>query len=245
MAAAVIKDPLAIGYVSFAFSEALKRLDLTNECGITASATPFAIKSEEYPLGRRLYFYNRADNTPDDAKRFLDYVMSPQADDVIAKSGFVNFAVERAPLDPARYSSLYAGRSADSMEPLADQLITDLTQWERFSTTLRFRPGSFILDRNEVDDINRLVNTLSELPEGTQVAAVGITDNLGKFDDNLRLSRLRTQTVADAINSTVRDRKFKVQIDTRYFSQMLPTACNSGDANGSANNRRVEIWIRK
>jgi len=167
ISAAVKNDPLAIGYVGFAYSEGLNRLDLTSECGITSTATPFAVKTEEYPLGRRLYLYNRADNTPEEASRFLEYVLSPDADDAIASSNFVNFSIERNPLNPSRYDGLYEGLSEPSIAQLADQLKADLNLWDRFSTTVRFRSGSFRLDKKELNDIDRLVSTLSELPQGT------------------------------------------------------------------------------
>jgi len=243
MAAAVEKDPLAIGYLGFAFSEGLNRLDLTNECGDVYSATTFALKSEEYPLGRRLYFYNRADNTNTEAQRFLEFVLSPRADSAITSSGFVNLAVERVPLDPSRYEALYEGRNVQSMAQLEDDLKEDLKFWDRFSTTVRFQPDSFMLGNKELGDIKRLVSALSDLPQGTQIAAVGITDDVAANDDNLRMSRLRTQTVADAINSLANDNGFKVKIDTRYFSKMSPSFCEI-NANGRATNQRVEIWIR-
>jgi len=244
IAAAVKKDPLAIGYVSFAFSDGLNRLNLTGECGITSEATSFAVKTEEYPLARRLYFYNREDNIPEEAKHFLEYVLSPDADEAITESDFVNFAIERKPVDPARYNGLYEGRNKQSMEQLSAQRIDDLNRWDRFSTTVRFRAGSFIMANKARSDIDRLVNTLSELPEGTQIAAVGFTDNVGRFEDNLRMSRLRAQSVADVLNSIARERRLKVKIDTRYFSELSPADCKA-NTSGHAINRRVEIWIRR
>jgi len=244
IAAYVEKDPYAIGYVGFAYSEGLNRLDLTSACGITSTATNFAVKTEEYPLGRRLYLYNRVDNTPEEAKSFLEYVLSPDADDAIAQSNFVNFAVERIPLSPTRYDSLYEGLSVPSIALLANQLKDDLNFWDRLSTTIRFRSGSFRLDKKEQNDIDRLIRKLSELPSDTQIAAIGFTDDVGPFAENLRLSRLRAQTVADAIQSTARNSDLDVQIDTRAFSELSPSVCNT-DGKGRATNRRVEIWIRK
>ena len=158
MAAWVKDDLFAIGYVGFAYADGLKQLDLTSECGIIYTATPFAVKTEEYPFGRRLYLYNRADNTPEEAKNFLDYVLSPDADDAIAQSNFVNFAVERVPLSPSRYDGLYEGLNVPSVAQLANQLKGDLRLWDRLSTTVRFRSGSFRLDKKELNDINRLVS---------------------------------------------------------------------------------------
>ena len=244
IAASVKDDPFAIGYVGFAYSDGLNRLDLSGECGIKSTATNFAVKTEEYPFSRRLYLYNRADNTPEEAKNFLNYVLSPDADDAIAESGFVNFAVERMPLSPARYDGLYEGLDVPFVAQLANQLKDDLRQWDRFSTTVRFRSGSFRLDKKELNDINRLVSKLGELAENTQIMAVGFADDVGPFDENLRLSQLRAQAVADIIQSIALDNSVNVQVDTRAFSELSPSVCNTPGV-GRAINRRVEVWIRK
>ncbi len=244
IAAWVKGDPLAIGYVGFAFSEGLNRLDLTSTCGIIHKATPFAVKTEEYPLGRRLYLYNRQDNTPAEATNFLDYILSPEADEAIAQSRFVNFAVERATLSPSRYDEQYEDLVVPSIALLANQLRDDLSSWDRLSTTVRFRSGSFRLGKKERNDIDRLVSALSELPAGTQIAAVGFADDIGPFDANLRLSQVRAQTVADAIKTVAVNSAIDVQVDTRAFSELSPSVCNTAGI-GRAINRRVEIWIRK
>ncbi len=245
MAAAVKADPHAIGYVGFAYSEGLTRLDLTSECGITSTATSFAVKTEEYPLGRRLYLYNRPDNTPEPAQRFLEYVLSPEADDAIAQSNFVNFAVERTEQGTARTNSLYDGLDLQSAVQLrlANQMRVDLSLWDRLSTTIRFNTASSRLGNKELNDIDRLVSSLSESPLSTRLMVVGFADDVGAFENNLLLSQRRSETVADVIRSVASDRAPNVQIDTRSFSELSPSVCNT-DANGRAINRRVEIWIR-
>jgi len=122
---------------------------------------------------------------------------------------------------------------------LANQLKDDLDLWDRFSTTIRFRFGSFRLEKKELNDIDRLVSKLGELPQETQIAAVGFTDEIGPFDANLRLSRLRAQAVADAIQTTARENGLDIQVDTRSYSELSPSVCNTG-AIGRAINRRVE-----
>ena len=84
-----------LGYVGFAFQRGAKPLNLTNTCGITVSPTTFSAKTEEYPMGQRMYLYNRTDNLPTEASDFLAYAQSQDADGVIAKSGFIDLGVER------------------------------------------------------------------------------------------------------------------------------------------------------
>lgn len=246
MAAAVNADPNAIGYVGFAYSNGLSRLDLRSSCGIVSSATSFAVKTEEYPLTRRLYLYNRGDNMPSEAEQFLQYVLSSDADDAVAKSNFVNAAVERRPHDPLRSDIIYENLDLQSSQQLllAEVMQQDLPQWDRLSTTLRFRTGSSQLDKKALNDINRLIGALGSMPENTQIAVVGFTDDIGLFEQNLRLSRLRAQRVVDSIATIGGDRLSNVQIDTKSYAELSPSVCNDG-AIGRAINRRVEIWVRK
>ncbi|WP_411891135.1 substrate-binding domain-containing protein [Yoonia sp. SDW83-1] len=244
MAAAVRNDPYAIGYVGFAYSEGLNRLDLTSECGITSTATSFAVKTEEYPLGRRLYLYNRPDNLPSDARRFLQYALSPEADDAIAQSSFVNFAVERTVQPRSRIDNLFRDLVDQSEFRLASQLRDDLRDWDRLSTTIRFPTGSSALGKKELNDIDRLIAYLEDLPNGTRVAIVGFADSVGGFENNVRLSGRRALSVAQTISSIGGDRLSGISFERRAYGELAPSVCNT-EANGRTINRRVELWVRK
>ncbi len=244
MAAAVRNDPNAIGYVGFAYSEGLNRLDLTSECGITSTATPFAVKTEEYPLGRRLYLYNRPDNLPSDAQRFLQYALSPDADDAIAQSSFINFAVERTAQPQSRFDNLYRELANQNEFRLASQLRDDLTEWDRLSTTVRFPTGSSALGKKELNDIERLISYLEDLPAGTRVAIVGFADSVGGFENNVRLSGRRALSVAQTIDAVGGNRLADIEFESRAYGELAPSVCNTNE-NGRTINRRVELWVQK
>ncbi len=244
MAAAVKADPNAIGYVGFAYSEGLNRLEINSTCGITTTATPFSVKTEEYPLGRRLYLYNRADAIPEDAALFLEYVLSPEADDAIAQSSFVNFAVEQQPQTQSREDNLYNDLSARNELELADALKADLDDWDRLSTTVRFATGSSRLGNKEINDLMRLISYLETLPDGTEVAIVGFADSVGSFELNVALSNRRAASVAGSITELAGDRLNNIRFVTKGYSELSPSLCND-DENGRRINRRVEIWVRK
>ncbi len=246
IAAAVQNDPNAIGYVGFAYSEGLKRLDLTSSCGITSTATPFAVKTEEYPLGRRLYLYHRPDNMPQEARNFLQYVLSPEADDAIARSSFVNFGVERVSQagNTSRANTLFNGLNGQTELGLANDMLNDMRSWDRLSTTVRFPTGSSALGQKELNDVDRLVSYLEGLPDGSQVAIVGFTDSVGSFSRNLFLSNQRALSVARSIDRVAGSRLTNVEFQTKSYSELAPSVCEIDD-NGRAINRRVEVWVRK
>ena len=57
LADAVAADPSAIGFVGVAYARNARPLGLEQECGLSGNPTPFQLKTEEYPLSRRLYLY--------------------------------------------------------------------------------------------------------------------------------------------------------------------------------------------
>ena len=242
--AAVRENPNAIGYVSAAFAEGLGQVALASGCGITSTATTFNIKTEQYPLVRRLYLYNRADGLSQDAEQFLDYAQSPAADDAIERSDFVSFAVERATQSLPDVDITFDRLPTSADIILINQLSDDMALWDRLSTTVRFPSGTFVLGNKELNDLQRLISYLEILPTGTRVAVVGFTDDVGGFDSNLSLSESRAATVTQQITDLAGSRLQNIAFETRAYGELSPAACNTS-ANGRDINRRVEVWVRK
>ncbi|MHA3916430.1 phosphate ABC transporter substrate-binding/OmpA family protein [Halovulum sp. GXIMD14793] len=246
LAAAVASDANAIGYVGHAFVRGSKPVNIADTCGIVTSANSFAAKTEEYPLQRRLYLYNRADNATETVSNFIDYVQSAKADGVISKSGFINLGVERVTQDTSNdRMRLLIENTTDPFEfGLMRELLVDMFQWDRLSTTFRFASGSSQLDGKALLDLQRLAEYLKTQPDGTEVALVGFTDSDGAFDANRALSIGRAQQVADTIRAQVGGQLSNVRFSFKGFGELAPTACNTS-LDGKRINRRVEVWIRK
>lgn len=245
LAAAVNADAAAIGYVGYAFQRGAKAVNLTNQCGITVSPDTFSAKTEEYPMGRRLYLYNRSDALPDEAQAFLDYALSQNADGVIAKSGFIDLGIERIAQDltGTRMQQIIQN-TTDSFElGLMRELLVDMLQWERLSTTLRFKSGSSALSQKAQNDVGRLISYLENQPLGTEVAVVGFTDSDGAFEANRALSKNRAEGALQSIQTLSEGRLDNITFVSKGFGELSPSACNT-NGQGKATNRRVEIWIR-
>jgi phosphate transport system substrate-binding protein len=245
MANAIDADPSGIGYVGYAFQRGNKPLDIVNHCGITASPNAFAAKTEEYTLNRRLYLYSRDDNLSSAAKDFLEYAISEGADGVVAKSGFINLAVERQSQDNTggRMRDLITNTTDTFELGLMRELLLEMLQWDRLSTTFRFAPGAFALDNKAELDMVRLLNYLRAQPAGTEVAIVGFTDSDGAFEANRSLSIGRARSVAAAIDAAAAADLTGIKFFALGFGELSPVACNDTQE-GKAINRRVEVWIR-
>jgi phosphate transport system substrate-binding protein len=242
---AVTDNPAAISYVGNAFKRASKPVPLVNECGISMLPDEFSVKTEEYPLFRRLYLYNRADNISPLGQQIIDFAMSPAADEVIARSGLIDLGVARQtqPLESPRGQALLAP-NADAFESgVMREMLAQMVDYDRLSTTFRFSPGSTKLDERGQIDISRLATYLEGQPEGTRVLFVGFTDDVGEFTSNRSLSESRAAQMLETLREYAGDRIATVEFASMGFGEISPSACNSSEL-GRAINRRVEVWIQ-
>ncbi|MEP6019228.1 MAG: phosphate ABC transporter substrate-binding/OmpA family protein [Paracoccaceae bacterium] len=244
MAAAVNNDVNGIGFVSYAFQRGAKALSLVNECGITMTPDPFSARTEEYALQRRLYLYNRADTLSDSSREFLDFVISENADGVIAKSGFIGLGIDKRsmPIDGDRALNLL-NNDVDAFEGgVMREMLSTMVDFDRLSTTFRFRTGSSNLDERGRLDMKRLTQYLESVPEGTEVKLVGFTDSVGAFQSNRGLSERRAQQILEELQAVAGDRIAGVRLSAAGYGEVAPSACNISE-DGRRINRRVEVWI--
>lgn len=249
MSNVVFLDRNAIGFVGYAFQRGAKGVTLVNECGIATQPDAFSAKTEEYALNRRMYLYNRSDNLDEQSRSLLEFAVSNEADGVIAKSGFIDLGIERRAQDltDARAVALAQEISAYDANFEADvmrDMLSVMGEYDRLSTTFRFRTGSAKLDERGKADMARLVDYLEGVPSGTEVKFVGFTDSVGSFDGNRRLSVGRAASILEEVRDMAGDRLGHVALKTAGFGEVAPSACNVSER-GKSINRRVEVWISK
>lgn len=234
----------AIGFVGYSFQRGAKSATLINECGITERPDAFSARTEEYALQRRVYLYSRSDTTPDSLRDFLSYATSPEADSMVAKAGFIGFGIERRQqeLDGERAAALRGVQDRYERQ-FADQALEQINDFDRLSTTFRFRTGSSQLEERGQLDLQRLVDYLAKLPTASEIMFVGFTDDVGSFQGNLALSENRATQVLDQIKALAGNDLPNVSMTSVGYSELAATGCNLHD-NGRRINRRVEVWIK-
>jgi phosphate transport system substrate-binding protein len=244
----VSRDPDGIGFVGFAYLRNAKALAITSDCGITSAPNTFNVKSEEYPLARRLFLYTTGLRKGSVAEELLRFALSLEARGSIVASGYIDQEFEFL----ERKEQML--RLADSLtlnEPTINpftlkQLALDIKTSTRMSTTFRFALGSAQLDSKSVLDVGRLARFLEFLVQtrqSKQIILAGFTDWIGTFESNAALSLARARQVRDTV---VRETKAKVPPDMialRGYGPLMPTSCNDKD-DGRHKNRRVEIWLK-
>lgn len=241
---AVALDPAGIGFTGFAYVRNAKTLALSADCGIVSEPSVFSVKTEEYPLARRLYLYTSGKAVSEHATGLLAYSMSDVAQETIADIGFI----DQSPvsLSFGEQAQRFSGEPAEKdASALRQEMLNTIGEAERLSTTFRFKLGSSELDVKSIQDVSRIAKMISaeNSPyKGKEIYLVGFTDSIGKFANNLRLSKTRSQQVLMALSKSLPE-SMKGQVKSIGYGELSPVACNTDDA-GQAKNRRVEIWVR-
>ncbi|HUF57226.1 MAG TPA: phosphate ABC transporter substrate-binding/OmpA family protein [Thermohalobaculum sp.] len=242
---AVASDAAAIGFTTLASTRASKPLGVRQSCGLLSLPTTFAIKTEEYPLSRRLYVYESPEEKPAHARRLLDFALSSDAQPLIQEAGFIDSAPETAALDEMGGRIVYSLTTEDEFSlPAMREMLSELQNAERLSTTFRFTPGSSQLDPLSQREANSLAQNLANGDfDGKQVLLVGFTDAIGEFDLNQQLGNRRAGVVLEALRQAAGGALGRVEIATRGYGELMPVGCNE-TFGGRLANRRVEVWVR-
>lgn len=247
LAAVVAADPLAIGFVSLSQVGAAKPLALALDCGLIIGPGEFSVKSEEYPLSRRLHLYTKGVPTNRAAQALVDFALSDAAQPTIKAVGFENqaLAMQRgAPFADRVFSAVgLAGGAAEKRS--VREFIDVASNAERLSLTFRFIRGSDLLDAKSLADAGRLARWLSQAENAdAKVKLVGFSDDLGAFSDNLRLTEGRAEAVKRALLINVSPGFDASRVETMGFGEIAPVSCNTSER-GRAGNRRVEVWVSR
>jgi len=243
----VARDPAGIGFIGFAYVRNAKPLSIASVCGVTSNPGTYEVKTEEYPLSRRLYLYTAAPPNDDMAGLLLQYALSAKSDPVVQDEGFIDLR-PTLPREKGQLGRLVTALQMQGTEFNAEsfkQLTLELQRTQRVSTTFRFVPNAITLDTRALVDIDRVAATVKPLlaanPNLT-VTAVGFTDSTGSADGNVALSRTRAEAVRTALLVRL-GKAYAPRVQARGYGPLLPIACNEV-ADGRDKNRRVEIWLR-
>ena len=250
LSAEVSKDLGGVGFIAMPYVGKNRALKIGSSCGVASSPSPFSIKSEEYPLSRRLYLYTVGQPNDPVARDVLKFALSDDAQPIIADAEFYNLAVEFQ--DPQEQRA-WAGKISDNptfglpadkeLSPVAVRAFSRaMEDSRRSSMEFRFETGSSALDTRAQQDVARLARYLRQLGSSSKrFQIVGFADTDGSWVRNERLARQRAETVAMQLRDAgVNMPRGAIQ----SFSFLAPVACNDTDA-GKSKNRRVEVWIQR
>jgi phosphate transport system substrate-binding protein len=243
----VTNDPSGIGFIGFAYARNAKAVSLVNECGMSFAASTLDVKTEEYPLSRRLFLYSGKLPAGSFAAGLLEFALSHYAQDIVRDSGFIDQELEIQPdRQLGRTADVQSARTPGGIRAPSITLVRDTQETSRLSATMRFRFNSVGLDNKALNDVAILAQFLRFLRETKserKLLLVGFTDSVGSLDKNIALSLERATAVRQALLGKLRDPQYARLLEVRGYGPDLPVACNESEF-GRDKNRRVEVWLR-
>ncbi|MEM1344311.1 MAG: phosphate ABC transporter substrate-binding/OmpA family protein [Pseudomonadota bacterium] len=246
----VATDAGAIGFTGFAYTRGAKVVPIRQECGMLSEPSAFSIKTEEYPLTRRLYLYDTEADAPVHAENLVEFASTDAAVPYIEDAGFVSLATDGQGLGEQGLRISYAMTGEEEFSlPLMREMLREFQNAERLSTTFRFTPGSSQLTVKSQRDAEDFAEDIVDGKfDGKEIILVGFTDSIGQFELNRALAERRAQgvlfTIAEAVSEIVTDANFEgADISVQGYGELTPVGCNT-TFQGRVANRRVEVWVR-
>ncbi|MEM9736251.1 MAG: substrate-binding domain-containing protein, partial [Pseudomonadota bacterium] len=201
---AVASTPGAIGFAGAAFARAAKVMGIEAECGLVSFPTTFGIKTEEYPLARRLYIYESPESGPAHSKELVEFALSEEAQGIVEDADFVSLREERMPLAQQGARLMNAIVEEEVSLPALRGMLTELRDAERLTTTFRFNQGSTELDARSARDAAALARAMvAGRYDGKELMLIGFTDSIGQFDLNQSLALRRAEQVRQRLEAII------------------------------------------
>ena len=223
------KDPLGVGFVPMSSVKSSIALSIADGARAVAP-TVFSVKTEEYPLSRRLYLYLPRPAHHPLAEELVHFALTADGQRAVSGAGFVDL---RAGDTDAGMSPCAGSGSGGVQCPPA--YASAVAHARRVALDFRFDTARASLDSRGERDVNRLTATLRARHQ-THVLLFGFSDGV-RPRANVELSTARARQVAAALTLD------GVLVDSALgFGAALPVASDRSDA-GRERNRRVEVWI--
>lgn len=248
---AAIADEVAqgsgvIGLTSSTATAHTNAVGIASSCGIVVPPTDFTIKSEDYPLARRMYLYTTAAEMPSRMDKVIGVLEDPKAQAYVEAGGFTTFSTKETTLaeEGNRLAHALVNPAQSSELPNLVNFAEETIDAKRLSYTFRFALGSSRLDNKALADIERLIAALESRDlAAMDVLVVGFTDSSGESNLNTQLSLQRAQQVLQDVVSAAAGRLDPDRFRAFGYGAAAPVACNNSEAERQLN-RRVEIWVR-
>ena len=243
--AAVAADPDALGLVRHppdgaGYAAAGVRPVAVLDCGLVHAPDAFSVRTEEYPLARRLAMYYSPERVPGFAGALVRHAGSDEGQEAFAAEGFTDLSIASGTRAQVEEAAENLAREGVQDAAVGRELVAATDDRRRVTSTFRFLTGSARLDARAVRDAERLAEWLrARDADADGLALVGYADSVGGYRRNCELSRLRARRVAEALAAE----GIAGAPDIVGACEEAPVACNA-TVEGRELNRRVEVWRR-
>ncbi|MFY8135057.1 MAG: substrate-binding domain-containing protein [Aquimonas sp.] len=224
LAAAVARDPNAIGFVGLAGVQGVRALAVADGA-LAREPSAREVAVEDYALARRLFLYAPAG---EDARleSLLAFVLSDAGQRIVEQTGFVSQRVQA-----------FAPELSAEVPPTYRQLVQGA---RRLSLNLRFDEGSIGPDSKALADLERLAEFMRQpSQQGRELLLIG-------FADAGEVTPLQAEALSNDRADQVADRMEALGLRPRTVRGLGGQLLLSSDDSqrGRARNRRGEVWLR-
>lgn len=248
MNAAIRSRANALGVAFRSQIRNVKSLNLSSACNVFVDSSEFAIQTEEYPLGVRLYRYSLKLGEDSELGRNLgQFINTDFGQRAIESRGMITQELQIVPMQNqgARLLSAVLATADDRVsQSVMRDYLSETSNARRISTSLRFLSGQAVLDSKAVEDISRISEIVrANEYEGYEVLVFGFSDSFGKIGANLALSKRRAEAVRQILLNENSGYLDVGNVSSYGIGPVAPVGCNTSNE-GRQRNRRVEIWLR-
>ena len=234
--AAVARDPDAIGFVGLPYVKATRAVPVSDGPAAALEPTRFSIKTEEYPLSRRLFLYTAAMPSNPSVRDFVAFALSDAGQAIVRAAKFVDLDLSQpAKAEPTKLAAACRLSTRWTGDPQAYCRLREGA--EQLGTSFRFQAGSADLDNRATQDLRRLLDVMERSP-ARKIVLAGFSDSSGSYASNCSLSQARGRAVAAALETLGLK-----GIETIGFCDELPVRDNT-TPDGRELNRRVDLFLR-
>jgi phosphate transport system substrate-binding protein len=232
---AVAIDPDGIGFVGLPYRKTTRAVPISDGSSPPLEPTSFTIKTENYPLSRRLFLYTAQAPANANVRDFVNFALSSAGQAVVRADGFEDLDLNQTVTPPPK--ALGTCMLSDRFKGDRDAYCALRDRAEQLGTSFRFRTGSAELDTRATQDLRRVLERMAN-SSGKQIVLAGFADSSGPLAGNCKLSRSRAESVAAALHVLGLNATQVIG-----FCDELPVRDNS-TPDGREQNRRVEIFLQ-
>lgn len=241
----VASDPQGIGFIGLNYIGTAKALKVSMGDKVNALAPGrFAVKTEDYPLSRRLFLYQTNQPTPL-AAGFIQFALSDAGQKVVDDVGLVSVGIgeTQSAQDVSEADADKRRLLDDAAVPKAYKELIRAADRKDTPLNFRFQSGSSDLDNRAYRDVGRLAEKLGKAEfNNARLVLIGFADPKGDAEKNVELSRQRAMEVQGQLEAE----GLKVESAGGFGEEpSLLLDSREDDPDSLAKNRRVEVWLKR
>ncbi|MCL6269070.1 substrate-binding domain-containing protein [Sansalvadorimonas sp. 2012CJ34-2] len=219
---AVAADPKAIGFSGFSEIGESKAVAISVQEGKSVVPARMSIATEDYPLTRKLYLYMPEGIKNKDARDFIDFISTGQAQKMVDNIGFIPLTVERV---------------QQTKKPLSSRYARAIRSYERLNVNIRFNKRAPTIDNFGKQSIKRLADYMKN--NNGSLLLVGFY-GLSEGQKARQFSAEKAGRVSKALVKAGVSRN-RILIKGMGDTQLLSTGKSATD---NMRNIRVEVWFK-